>query len=596
MTIEQFGQTIQSKYPQYQGKDAATVGQAMLAKYPQYQSQIDKPQKLSTGGAIWRGVKQAFGAEPGGYAPIPNPVDMAKQTAEPFLKGAATAVRTVQSTPQVFGAVKNAATGDTQAEQQNLQRANQTMAKPVFSQKTLEGSSNAENIGSALNAGSNLIGLKGELPGILNSQVGRSATTGFAQGATQAVGSYLQSDQPHTFAGGVKAGLGGGFTGAVTGGVAAKANPLFTSDINSPQSLTYKATHPSALVPDVLSKDVPTLRNEAMTKGLQEQNSRLKSVGNSFKENTKTITQPDGTKTTVTPADTFTKYGIKPEVTKGTIDMGDYKTGTGALGEIKTQVQNLDSAIDSQLESSGKILDLEQLKNEAIAQAKADPTLKRQGAVSSTVAKLESRFNDYQASYGDMLDIKELNEIRKVANQDYTAETHDASRVVGDVARKQVYDATPDQAVKGLLQEQGSLLSAKDYAEKLNGTKVKGGRLGNYALRTAGAIIGSTVDKMPVAGPLLGAMGGEYLARGLQASQFSSPLAEAKAAIQKIGSQPVGLSIHDVSAEAAQAGETFNRLQQQKIKLLDQGLSQNSPQVKNIVKAQQKLTPRRFGK
>lgn len=42
MTIEQFGQSVQNRYPQYQGMDPATVGQKMLQQYPQYQSQINQ--------------------------------------------------------------------------------------------------------------------------------------------------------------------------------------------------------------------------------------------------------------------------------------------------------------------------------------------------------------------------------------------------------------------------------------------------------------------------------------------------------------------------------------------------------------------------
>src|SRR3990167_9125157 len=40
MTIEEFGQTIKQKYPQYSGLSDLQVGQKMLAKHPQYQSKI----------------------------------------------------------------------------------------------------------------------------------------------------------------------------------------------------------------------------------------------------------------------------------------------------------------------------------------------------------------------------------------------------------------------------------------------------------------------------------------------------------------------------------------------------------------------------
>ena len=52
MTIEQFGQSIKQKYPQYQDLSDAELGQKMLAKYPQYQDMIDPP-KIETGRA-WR--------------------------------------------------------------------------------------------------------------------------------------------------------------------------------------------------------------------------------------------------------------------------------------------------------------------------------------------------------------------------------------------------------------------------------------------------------------------------------------------------------------------------------------------------------------
>lgn len=43
MTIEQFGQTMQQRYPQYQGQDPAEVGKRAIAKYPQYSHMVDQP-------------------------------------------------------------------------------------------------------------------------------------------------------------------------------------------------------------------------------------------------------------------------------------------------------------------------------------------------------------------------------------------------------------------------------------------------------------------------------------------------------------------------------------------------------------------------
>lgn len=44
MTLQQFGQSIQEKYPQYAHMDPTQLGQQMIQKYPVYASQIDQPQ------------------------------------------------------------------------------------------------------------------------------------------------------------------------------------------------------------------------------------------------------------------------------------------------------------------------------------------------------------------------------------------------------------------------------------------------------------------------------------------------------------------------------------------------------------------------
>ncbi len=285
-------------------------------------------------------------------------------------------------------------------------------------------------------------------------------------------------------------------------------------------------------------------RRAALTKGFEAQNTRLKSVGNSFNENTIVRATEnvglDGKpiKETITPIDTFSKYNIAPVVDKGSIQMGDYNLGTGELGKIKTQVSTLDSQIDTKLVNTGQKIDISLLEREVINRAENNPSFKQLGNVSANLAKIRSRFKDYRRSYGKDIDIAEINNIRKLANKDYVAETKDVSRIVGDVSRDIVYDAAPDKEIRNLLRQQGELLAAKAYAESINGTKVAGGRLGNMALRTTGAIIGSTLPKVPVLGPLIGAIGGEYGARALQQTQFKSAWTELRALLQRSKSNP----------------------------------------------------------
>lgn len=285
--------------------------------------------------------------------------------------------------------------------------------------------------------------------------------------------------------------------------------------------------------PDIMTKSVEQLRSEKIAQGFEEQNTRLKTADKAFNKNTKTYTTPEGVKTTVTPIDTFKKYNIAPTVEKGSIQMGDYNQGTGALGKIKEQVGNIDAEIDSKLIDNGKGVTVDHFKNQAIEAIKKDDTLRQSGKIASTLSKLENVFEDYKQSYGEILNETEINAIRKVMNLDFHPDTVDVSRVIGDAARKIVYEVTPDKEVQMLLRKQGELLSARKYAEVVNGTKVAGGKLGNIALRTAGVVVGSTLHQLPVIGPLIGLMGGEYTARALQQTQFKSIGAETKALFSK---------------------------------------------------------------
>lgn len=287
------------------------------------------------------------------------------------------------------------------------------------------------------------------------------------------------------------------------------------------------------------AEQIATERQVKLNKGFEEQNVRLKTADKSFNDNTiirnteKLGADGKPVQETITPIDTFSKYGISPNIEKGSIQMGDYKTGTGELGKIKRGVEGLDGEIDTKLVNSGQKVSVEQLKAEAISRAESNPDFKQSGTVGTNVKKIESRFEDYKKSYGDEIDVAEINNIRKTANRDWKEETADVSRIVGDVARDVVYNITPDKVVRSLLRQQGELLAARKYAERINGTKVVGGRLGTMALRTTGAIIGSTVPKLPIVGPIIGAVGGEFASRALQQSQFRSAWTELRALIQR---------------------------------------------------------------
>ena len=289
---------------------------------------------------------------------------------------------------------------------------------------------------------------------------------------------------------------------------------------------------------EFMNKSVDEMRSNKVRSGYMEQNNRVKSVNNAFKEGTRTYKGLDGKTEKVTPVDTLSKNNIKPEINNGTIDMGDYKNGIGGLGRIKNIVDDIDNQIVTKIGDGST--NIEAFKKATIAEIKKNSSLKQTGKVEPTLRKIETVFDDYKNSYGENISNKEINAIRKAMNNEWNPETVDAARAVGNAAREIVYNTTSDKAVKALLQEQGKLLAARTYAEAINGTKVTGGRLGNYAMRTGGAVIGSTIKDVPIIGPIAGMLGGEYLARAMQQSQFTSFGAELKALAQRSNkSQPI---------------------------------------------------------
>jgi hypothetical protein len=395
--------------------------------------------------------------------------------------------------------------------------------KPVgqegtFPEKIKDTVSNAAQLASNIVPASKIGAvIKPGLKGLVGATAKAGAKTGLAGGSLYGFGKGLED--PNATVGSVasETALGGAF-GAFGGGALSGAGAVLPKIGRG--------------IKNVINKDVQTLRTEKIQEGLLEQN-RLKTVAKAYNKNTIIRKGEDGVEQKITPIDTFGKYNISPDVESGVIKMGDYATGQGQLGKIKQVVSDLDTEIDTKLVNTGVKTPIEQLRKQAIAQVQADNEIRQAGKVAETVSKVNKRFDDYVDSYGTDLDIAEINNIRKVANKDFKEDTMDVSRIVGDVSRDIVYNYSGDPAIKKLLQEQGELLAARKYAEILNGTSVIGGRFGNYAMRGIGALVGTTVSGLPVAGPLIGVAGGEIAARALQKAQFKSVPAEIKALLQR---------------------------------------------------------------
>ena len=155
-----------------------------------------------------------------------NPITLGKGLlgmAEPATKIVASNIRNLQSIPAALSG--------------NFDQANDITKQPLFGQPTLAGSSPAQNVGSALNAGSNLVGLGSTLPAITGNEIVAAGLGGFAQGTLSGEGQYLASNQRPSLKtsegqkGALTSGIAGGLTGLAVGAGSAAIKPFMTGEV-----------------------------------------------------------------------------------------------------------------------------------------------------------------------------------------------------------------------------------------------------------------------------------------------------------------------------------------------------------------------------
>src|SRR3990167_371096 len=169
---------------------------------------LPQAQPSTKGGALRNGgFLDKFGT---GASNIANSIF--KGVVDPFVKVVGSGIREIQSVPSLLR-------GD-------LAESERIAKQPIFGQKTLEGSSNLENIGTPAQVASNLVGGGKAIPSIFKGAVTRSTIAGGTAGALQGGGGYLANTEDPTISGFVKNTAIGGGTGAVLGGGIAAAQKI----------------------------------------------------------------------------------------------------------------------------------------------------------------------------------------------------------------------------------------------------------------------------------------------------------------------------------------------------------------------------------
>lgn len=280
-------------------------------------------------------------------------------------------------------------------------------------------------------------------------------------------------------------------------------------------------------------KPVAQAREEAFMGGIDDLRNRTKATDNAFDKNTITR-KTDAGEETITPVDTW----FKNEAPIPTVNT----SGGTATVDSKSAVDHFNGLIKKS--DDGLI---QSLQDEGVTFAKADVKRIADEIVKNTdnvtgiangkvtreevTEALSKRIENLSKEHGDVWDGPAVRDVLKGANGDFKDEvTKDVSRLLGDTMRELMYNYTSKGRAE--LNKMQELISARKFAEVIDGKKVAGGGLGNMFARGIGAAAGGMLSG-PL-GVILGSEVGSKVGKAIQHTSFMSPTAEAKAAVMKL--------------------------------------------------------------
>ncbi len=226
------------------------------------------------------------------------------------------------------------------------------------------------------------------------------------------------------------------------------------------------------------------------------------------------------------PAQFLAERNITPDIENGRMLTNE------AQSKIDTSVEPLNQHLDmalKEVEQSVPKSNLNDLRTSALKDAD-----KLKNITEVTRKQIKAHINEefdaqIEANGGDPnVGITKVQDIKKAAwgatkfdsTKPYLT---DSNYIVGKTAKTTIEDTVPDDAfgVKELNNYIGDHYDAKKFLQSLEGKVVKGGRLGKYAMKGLGTIIGSAFG---IPGEVVGFLGGGAVTDILQGTTFTNPL------------------------------------------------------------------------
>lgn len=275
---------------------------------------------------------------------------------------------------------------------------------------------------------------------------------------------------------------------------------------------------------------VESLASNSASSRLTSQANRLKTLQNAVADSK------------TDPIETITHLDSKLSVVDGKVNTEGIENELEDLqGSVNNQAKAVVAAIPGTVPTDSFQADVEHA-------VKSNPQIRDSGKVAQALAQVKSRFADYSSSFGDDMTYAQINGVRTAMNRTYDPESMDVERAIGNVARGYIYSAGDSGgAAQTLMQQSGQLSDAQNFAEKLRGTAVKGGRLGKYFADLIGSEVGGAMGSVGGAigtgiGAVAGGIAADKALGAFQSSYFNPPLAAPAKAISDLTSSPAAKS------------------------------------------------------
>ncbi len=194
--------------------------------------------------------------------------------------------------------------------------------------------------------------------------------------------------------------------------------------------------------------------------------------------------------------------------------------------KIEALHENLNTVLRSDPQPKFDLMDIADSAKQSLRQTikNADELVKAERDVNRYIGAEIKR-------YGPVVNAETLNNVKQgmwSVGYDALRPTSKATaRKLGNIAKRRIEDAFPDEQIRALNAKSGDYLTLTDLLENAQGRVIKGGRLGQYVAGTIGAVAGS---KVPIVGPIAGAMVGNRVVKAMYSPERLSKFAAGKMA------------------------------------------------------------------